>query len=429
MGYAEIEEISEDETLLKEEVHRFAEEVIRPASIEIDRMPLNEYPEKVVKKDSPYWRVLKEWKKLGYHRGPVPEMFGGEGLPARMVHILVEEVAWGSSGFSIAFGVDLFPILFTAPTFDEYLNETFVKPWLEDDRAKYHGCWGVTEPEHGSDWLLGCDFVLEDDRPERERITPGQVTAKKDGDEWIINGAKSSWISSAPVATHVALHVNLDLAKRSVGGGCVVPLDSPGVTKGKPIAKYGQKDCPQGELAFEDVRIPGVYMTLEPEALHPSTGLMSMDQILCVTSSWMAASSTGLARAAFEEALKYSKERIQGGRPICEHQLVRKKLFEMFVKVETARAYSRRIMEHVWRELFEKFTFKASYRHALAAQVYCKRIAYEVADDALQIFGGYGITDDFLIQKLYRDARVKLIEDGTVEVLSLEGAGDLIRNY
>ncbi|MEM2783012.1 MAG: acyl-CoA dehydrogenase family protein, partial [Candidatus Hadarchaeales archaeon] len=73
--------------------------------------------------------------------------------------------------------------------------------------------------------------------------------------------------------------------------------------------------------------------------------------------------------------------------------------------------------------------FRASYRHALAAQVYCKRIAYEVADEALQLFGAYGTTDEFLIQKLYRDARVKLIEDGTTEVLSLEGAGDLIRNY
>ncbi len=86
------------------------------------------------------------------------------------------------------------------------------------------------------------------------------------------------------------------------------------------------------------------------------------------------------------------------------------------------------VMEHGWREILERFTFDASYKHALAAQVYCKRIAYEVADDALQIFGGYGITDDFLIQKLYRDARVKLIEDGTVEVLSLEGGEEVLRD-
>ena len=427
MGYARIEELSKDEPLLKEEVHRFAEEVVRPASVEIDRMPLDEYPEQVIKPDSPYWRVLKLWKRLGYHRGPVPQVFGGEGLSAGMLHALVEEVAWGSSGFSIAFGVDLFPIVFTVPAFDDYINETFVKPWLEDDQAKYHGCWGVTEPEHGSDWILGCDFMLAD-RPERELITPGQVTARREGDEWVINGAKSSWISAAPLATHVALHVNLDLAKRCLGSGCVVPLDLPGVTKGKPIRKYGQKDCPQGELVFDEARIPKRYMILEPEAFHPSTGLMSFDQILCMTSSWMSASSIGLARAAFEEALRYCKERVQGGRPLCEHQLVRKKLFDMFVKIETARAYSRQVIEHVWKELFERFTFKASYKHALAAQVYSKRIAYEVADDALQLYGGYGITDDFLVQKLYRDARVKLIEDGTTEVLSLEGAGDLIRS-
>jgi alkylation response protein AidB-like acyl-CoA dehydrogenase len=86
-------------------------------------------------------------------------------------------------------------------------------------------------------------------------------------------------------------------------------------------------------------------------------------------------------------------------------------------------------MEHVWEKLLEKFTWDASPRHALAAQVYCKQVAYEVADEAIQIYGGYGITDDYLVQKLYRDARVKLIEDGTTEVLSLEGASDIIRNY
>lgn len=427
MGYAEIEEISEDERLLKEEVHRFAEEVVRPASVEIDRMPSDEYPERVVRRDSPYWRVLRTWKRLGYHRGPVPEVFGGEGLPGRMVHMMVEEVAWGSSGFSIAFGVDLFPILFSASGLDEELNQNFVRPWLEDDQARYHGCWGVTEPEHGSDWLLACDTVLEGE--ELGRFTPGQVRAVKEGREWVISGTKSSWISSGPVATHVALHVNLDIGRGSVGAGCVVPLDLPGARKGPPILKLGQRDCPQGELVFEGVRIPEGYMTLPEDALHPSTGLMSLPQILCITSSWMAASSVGLARAAFEEALRYCRERVQGGKPLVRHQLVRKKLFELFTKVETARAYSRRVMEHVWRENFERFTFRASYRHALAAQVYCKRVAYEVADEALQLFGGYGTTDEFLIQKLYRDARVKLIEDGTTEVLSLEGAGDLIRHY
>ncbi|MEM2978763.1 MAG: acyl-CoA dehydrogenase, partial [Candidatus Hadarchaeales archaeon] len=273
----------------------------------------------------------------------------------------------------------------------------------------------------------GSDFVLAGSFEEGSGVGKGEVRAVKEGEEWVISGAKSSWISCAPVATHVALHLNQDF-DRGTGQACVVPLDLPGVRKGPPILKLGQRDCPQGELVFEGVRLPEKYMIPSLEFTEAEIHLIK-GQLLCITSSWMAASSVGLARAAFEEALRYCRERVQGGKPLVRHQLVRKKLFELFTKVETARAYSRRVMEHVWRENLERFTFRASYRHALAAQVYCKRVAYEVADEALQLFGGYGTTDEFLIQKLYRDARVKLIEDGTTEVLSLEGAGDLIRNY
>jgi alkylation response protein AidB-like acyl-CoA dehydrogenase len=423
MGYAEIEELSEDENLLKEEVHRFAEEVVRPASLEIDRMPSSEYPERVVGKDSPYWRVMGAWKRLGYHRGPVPSIFGGEGLPARMVHLMVEEVAWGSSGFAVAMGVDLFPVTFALLSLREELKEELVEPWLEDDRARYQGCWGVTEPEHGS------DFVLAGSLPSEEwgRVGAGQVQGRREGEGWVISGSKAAWISCAPVATHVALHFNQDFV-RGTGLACVAPLNLPGARKGPPILKLGQRDCPQGELVFEDVRIPERYVISPLEFTEEEVSLVK-GQLLSLTSSWMAASSVGLARAAFEEALRYCRERVQGGKPLVKHQLVRKRLFEMFTKVETARSYSRRVMEHVWRENLERFTFRASYRHALAAQVYCKTVAYEVADAALQLFGGYGTTDEFLIQKLYRDARVKLIEDGTTEVLSLEGGREVTEGY
>jgi alkylation response protein AidB-like acyl-CoA dehydrogenase len=423
MGYAEIEELSEDENLLKEEVHRFAEEVVRPASLEIDRMPSSEYPRRVVARDSPYWRVMRAWKRLGYHRGPVPQVFGGEGLPARMVHLMVEEVAWGSSGFAVAMGVDLLPVAFALLSLREDLREELVEPWLEDDQARYQGCWGVTEPEHGS------DFVLAGSLPREEwgRVGEGQVRGRREGEGWVIGGSKAAWISCAPVATHVALHFNQDFV-RGTGQACVVPLDLPGVRKGPPILKLGQRDCPQGELVFEDVRIPERYVISPLEFTEEEVSLVK-GQLLSLTSSWMAASSVGLARAAFEEALRYCRERVQGGKPLVKHQLVRKKLFEMFTRVETARSYSRRVMEHVWRENFERFTFRASYRHALAAQVYCKTVAYEVADAALQLFGAYGTTDEFLIQKLYRDARVKLIEDGTTEVLSLEGGGEVAEGY
>jgi len=425
MSYFELAALAEDEILLKQEVHRFAEEVIRPASIEIDHMPSDKYRKEITERDSPYWRVMRKIKKLGYHRAIIPEALGGEGLSPREVHILVEEISWGSSGFAMALGVDLVPIIFGILSFDDYIKENIVQPWLEDDDAKFQGCWGATEPEHGSDLLMASSMPPED----RQRVSAGQVTARKDGNEWVINGPKAYWVSAAPVATHVGLHVNMAFAKGVLGGTCIVPLNLPGVSKGKPILKLGQRECPQGELVFEDVRVPEKYMISAFEFATEEETSHIWGQFLSMTSCWMAASSTGLARAAFEEALKYSKERIQGGKPICEHQLIKKKLFDMFIKVETARAYSRKVIEHVWERLLDKFAWDASPRHALAAQVYCKQIAYEVADEAIQIHGGCGTTEDYLIQKLYRDARVKLIEDGTTEVLSLEGARDLVKNY
>ncbi|MDY7081950.1 MAG: acyl-CoA dehydrogenase, partial [Halobacteria archaeon] len=207
------------------------------------------------------------------------------------------------------------------------------------------------------------------------------------------------------------------------------PLDADGVTRGKPIDKLGQRDGPQGELVFDDVWIPDRNMVMTPEMLHPDTGLVPITQILCITSAAMASVSTGLARAAFEEALAYAREREQGGKRICEHQSVKAKLYDMFEKVETCRTYSRRVAEHIHSSNMEEMNFEASHRHALSAQVYCKRTAFEVAHEAVQIHGANGITKDYLVEKLFRDARVKLIEDGTTEVLGLESADGVIENY
>ncbi len=153
------------------------------------------------------------------------------------------------------------------------------------------------------------------------------------------------------------------------------------------------------------------------------------DQLLCLTSVGMGAYSVGLARAAFEEALSYAKQRIQGGKPIIEHKNIKLKLYEMFEKIETARYYVRKAMEYTHRKILVERTYNASPRHARAAQIYSKKIAFKVANDALQIFGAYGLSKDFIIEKLFRDARSLFIEDGTIEVLSLDAADVVIYSY
>lgn len=415
MGFLDLDELSEEDRLLREEVHRFASEVIRPASIELDRMPAEDR----IKPGSPYFKVMKQMKKLGYHRIMLPPEKGGIKMTPLQRCIIFEELAWGSLGFATALGVDMIPFTCTALYGSKEAYEELVVPWLESD--KLHGCWGVTEPEHGSDYLI----MLREEKGVVERMGRGNVVAEKDGNEWVIRGQKSAWVSSAPVATHCGLHAQVKGGKTLADGlFAVVPLEK-GVRKGKPVEMLGMRDDPQGELFFDEVRIPEHYVIVAPGFFY---GIF-VDQLLCLTSCGMGAFAVGLARAAFEEALSYAKQRIQGGVPIARHKNIKLKLYEMFEKVETARYYVRKATEYTHKKILELGTNDASPRHARAAQIYAKKIAFEVANDALQIFGAYGLSKEFVIEKFFRDARAMQIEDGTVEVLSLEASDDVIENY
>jgi len=420
--YFEIDpQIAEDKglSLLKQETHRFAEEIVRPAAAALDKMS---DPAEVIAEDSPYWDVLKQMKRLGYHRIFIDPDYGGLGISAMEAHIILEELGWGSVGLTTAIGVDQVPPAVASIFGMGNVIEKVVKPFVEDTEAKYHSCWGMTEPECGSDYVFLCE---ESFRPHVRELHPGQVKAVKDGDGWIINGPKSRWISSAPAATHVGLHVTLPPHDcLSNGAFCIVPLDQEGVTKGKPIDKLGLRDSPQGDLVFDNVRIPDDYMIIRPPFYEYRVG-----QIICVTSCFMGAVFTGLARAAFEEALKYSKDRVQGGKSLCEHQSVKQKLYKMFEMVESSRCYTRKVMEHVWSKTYIEKTFDASSRHALSAQIFATNTAFEVAHEALQLHGGYGLTKDCLVEKLFRDARASLIMDGANDILSLAAAYNIIDEY
>lgn len=432
MSYLELDtEYADDDSLqfFRDEVHKFAKNEIRPAAREIDQLSREEYLA-LTERGSIYWDVMAQMKSLGYHRAIIPEEFGGDGITAEEFHILMEELAWGSPGFAIALGVDIIPPLVSVLSMDTALQESFIDPYLEDDNAAFQGCWGVTEYQHGSEHVQAETLLSDgvtDGNP--DDVPPPEVTLEQDGDEWVVDGMKASWVSAGPMGTHIALHTDMDPAHGSPGYLCLVPMDADGVTRGDPIDKLGQRDCPQGEVVFDSVRIPDRNVIMTPDMLHPDTGMVPMTQILSFTSAGIAAVTTGVARACFEEALAYTRERHQGGKPLCEHQTVRKTLYDMFEKVETCRAYSRRIVEHVWERNLEAFQFDASHRHALSAQVYCKRTAFDVAHQALQLHGANGITTDYLIEKLFRDARVKMIEDGTVEVLGLESSTGVIENY
>jgi len=247
----------------------------------------------------------------------------------------------------------------------------------------------------------------------------GNVQARLKGDEWIINGQKSAWVSGGTIATHALLFLQID-PKHGFGGNgiCVLPLDLDGVTRGKPLEKLGQRDLNQGEIYFEDVRIPKNWMIAEPDFYVPL-----LDMILAAANAVMATFSTGIARATFEEALTYSKERVQGTRPIIEHYAHKQRVFKLFARTEVIRAISRNVI-NLNMNVSPPIT-----EYSLAAKTQCTEMAYQNAHELIQIMGGNGLTREYLAEKLFRDARATLIEDGNNETLERHGGHILAEHY
>jgi alkylation response protein AidB-like acyl-CoA dehydrogenase len=191
------------------------------------------------------------------------------------------------------------------------------------------------------------------------------------------------------------------------------------VSRGKPLAKMGQRDLNQGEIFFDNVHLPKSYMVCkDPEAYQA----MITNQ-LCTANAWMGSCFTGVAHSAYDEALSYAKERIQGGRPIVEHQNIKLKLFGMFARVEAARAFSRQVIVYNAGRVAEGQLPALEY--SVASKVFCTETAFNVASQAVQIFGGNGLSQEYTIEKIFRDARASTIQDGVNETLAI-GASSLL---
>jgi len=405
--------LTPEQQALRDEMHRFAADVIRPAAVELDKLTADE----VIAPGSRLWDLFRQAYGQAYHLRGFPEQLGGAGLSPLEQHIVGEEMGWASAGLSISLGVTAFPFSFAAQyaaiTGNKDLMDDIVMPYVNDHEGKYIGCWAITEPEHGSDTLLfGTDQF-------RDPSITFQVQARRNGDDWIISGQKSAWVSNGTIATHACTFLTVEPSRGMDGGGvAVIPLDLPGVSKGPPLRKLGQRDLNQGEIFFDDVRIPKHYMLVEPET-YP----MIIDNILAGANAGMSTTFTGLARAAFEEALAYTRQRKQGGKLICEHQLVQDRLFQMFRQVEAARALSRAA------SLYNRTTVPPATEYSIAAKVQSTQTAFDVASDSIQLMGGYGLSQEFHVEKLFRDARASMIEDGANEVLGLAAARRIIDGY
>lgn len=402
-------ELSKQDKDIRSAAREFAEKVMRPVSMELDTMTA----EQVVAKNSPLWDFLKKAYELDFHTVMLPENYGGQGLTPLQIHLLFEEFGWASFGLSVQLAVVCFPFFLACMVGSDELVETFVKPFCECRDGSIRGCWAITEPDHGSDVIaVGEDYFSSD-------TMQGNLQTVLDGDEWVISGQKSAWVSGGTIATHALLHCQLDSSKGFAGNGiAIVPLDRKGISRGKPLEKLGQRDLNQGEIFFDDVRIPKSWMVADPEFYVPL-----LDIILAFANLCMASWATGLARAALEESLTYSKRRVQGGRPLIEHYSMKQRIFHLFRRVETCRAVSRSAVNL-------NFNISPPFvEYSLVAKTQCTEMAYQNAHEAIQIWGGNGLAKEHVVEKLFRDARATLIEDGNNETLARHGGHILSETY
>jgi alkylation response protein AidB-like acyl-CoA dehydrogenase len=409
MAYREIDmNLSAETIAIQKEVQKFAKDVMRPVGIELDQMA---NPADVSAPDSPIWGVFKGARDLDLHLNSIPEAFGGmaESIDPMTSFLIAETMGYGDAGLAISLGASAMPFGFAA-MFAPFVPELeqMVHDYVADEKGEMIGCWAITEPEHGGDWSLGKDDP---------KCGPS-VTGELKGDEYIVNGEKAAWVSNGTIATHAVLHVGLDASRGMAGSGlAIIPLDLPGITRGKPLDKLGQHSLNQGSIIFQDARIPKQYMVIQPV----ENQIVDMgEMILAGANGGMSITFAGLAKAAYEEAFAYAQQRVQGGVPIFEHKNIKLDLFKMFTKVEAARANSRRMA--LYNSAQQAKGEMPSGAHAVAAKCLSTETATWVASKAIQIFGGNGLAKEYPVEKMFRDARAAMIEDGVNETLGLAAA-------
>jgi acyl-CoA dehydrogenase len=393
-------ELSDTARMVQESVHRYAEEVMRPIGAKLDRMT----PEEAIAPGSAYWAAREKFVQLGFGVETLLSLEPAE--RAKTMCIMFEELGWGDSGLAISFGAGMLASLMSVMH-----GNDFCRRLAPDEKL---GCWAITEPDHGSDMLDANRMIFH---PEGNYGRPNCIATLR-GNDVIISGQKSAWVSNGVIADVCILYCAADSGSGpDTRRGCVVivPMNAKGVSRGKPLDKIGQRALNQGEVFFDNVKLSKDHLLAGPDQY-----LESVYAIHTFANAIMGTVFTGCARSAFELAHAYAHERKQGGLPIIRHQSVAYRLFHMFRKVEAARALTQRVVHYNFSSPHP------SLHAAMTAKITATQTAFDVASDALQIFCGNGLTREYPIEKILRDARASMIEDGCNEILAIKGGYYLI---
>lgn len=373
---------TETQTQIAEMIRDFANKHIRPSMMEWDEAQI--FPVD----------LFKKLGELGLMGVLVPTEYGGSGLSYFEYVTVVSEIAkvCGSIGLSVAAHNSLCTghILY-------FGNEEQKKKYLPKlATAEWIGAWGLTEANTGSD------------------AGNMQCTATKDGDDWILNGTKN-WIThgkSGDVAVVLA-RTGEPRAKNNVTA-FIVERGTPGFSAGKKENKLGMRASETTELVFDSCRISDAQRMGEV-----GDGFKQAMKVLDGGRISIAALSLGIAKGAYEASVKYSKERHQFDQPICNFQAIAFKLADMAVKIEGAELL-------IYQAADMKNRGVKMTKESAMAKYYASEVSVEVSTDAVQVFGGYGYTKDFPVEKYYRDSKLCTIGEGTSEVQKLVISRDIL---
>ena len=328
--------------------------------------------------------VFKALGELGLMGVLVPEEFGGSGLTYDEYITVIDEISQIDS--SIGLSLAAHNSLCTGHIL-QFGNEAQKKKWLPKLASAEHiGAWGLTEHNTGSD------------------AGGMSTTAVKDGNDWVINGAKN-FITHA-ISGDVAVVIVRTGEKGDSHGmsAFVVEKGTPGFSSGKKEDKLGMRASETAELVFDNCRIPEENLLGEV-----GDGFIQAMKVLDGGRISIAALSIGIAKGAYKAALKYSKERVQFGKPICEHQAIAFKLADMATEIDASELL-------VYSAAEKKNKGHKMTKEGAMAKYYASEMCVKVANEAVQIFGGYGYTKDFPVEKFYRDAKLCTIGEGTSEI-------------
>ncbi|MCF6522505.1 acyl-CoA dehydrogenase family protein [Streptomyces sp. JJ36] len=331
--------------------------------------------------------VVRKLGSLGFLGLTVPEEYGGSGGDHLSYVLVTEELGRGDSAVRGVLSVSLGLV---AKSVAAWGSEEQKRRWLPPlCSGEAIGCFGLTEPGTGSD---------------AARLT---TRARRDGDDWVLDGAKT-FITNGTWADVVLLFARSGSEEGHRGiSAFLVPTDTPGLTRREIHGKLGLRGQPTAELTLEDVRVPGsALMAPEGKGFRVAMSALAKGRMS------VAAGCVGIAQACLDAAVGYAGEREQFGKPIAGHQLVQELISDIAVDVAAARLLTWRVADHIERGL--PFGTEAS-----VAKLYAAEAAVRSANNALQVFGGYGYIDEFPAGKLLRDARVMTLYEGTSQIHKL----------